>query len=238
MTKEEYLDKYPGALLIDPDTAQKYSNANIAYFNTLSAEERSNRTYIRTEETINKLKTSIRAYHKNNVDLVKSRYTVDRAEKIRQVQLKRWSSIPKDERSLILKNVQSVAKSRLGEDKFNEIRRKNGSNALVKFRSKNNIKCASSFEQEMYNILEDANIKFMPQFEINGWFYDCYIPEKNLILEFDGDFWHPRDTTECKYDFQYKRLHTDKFKTMVAQRAGYSIVRIRESEKFNIYTHI
>jgi hypothetical protein len=234
MTNESYIEKYPNALLIDPATAENYSNGTSSYFNTLTVEERSARTYSRTTESINKAKASIRAYYMNNPESYKTKYTKERNEKIRQRQLKRWSTIPADERSLMLKNVQLTAKNRIGEDAFNQIKRQNGSKSFAKFTAKDNIQCASLFEQEMYTILSDANIKFIPQFEFNGWFFDCYIPDKNLILEFDGDFWHPRDITECKYDFQYKRLHTDRFKTNLAIKAGYDIIRIRESEKFKI----
>ena len=234
MTKELYMIKYPDAITVDPETIKKYSNSTSNYFNTLSIDERKSRTYVRTEETKTKLRNSLNEYYKNNTEVVKARYTAERSDKIRHAQLARWSKVSVESRSEIFKKLQLTIKNQIGEAAFNEIRRKNGSKALSKFKSKDNIACASSFEKEMYDILSDANIKYIPQFEIKGWFYDCYLPEKNLILEFDGDFWHPKDLSDCKYEFQYKRLHTDKFKTNVAIRAGYDILRIRESEKFKI----
>ena len=90
----------------------------------------------------------------------------------------------------------------------------------------------------MYKFLSDNNITYIPQFNVNGWIFDCYIPDKNLLLEFDGDFWHPLTEEDCKYDFQKKRIHTDKFKSNVALSSGYNLQRIRLSEKHKIKTII
>lgn len=233
MTTEEYLIKYPNASLLCEDTRLKYSKGTIDHFNTLTVEERKARAYIRTEEIIQKMKNSLDLYRTSSDDY-KLRYTQERADKIAECQRKRWSIISAEDRSIILKNNQQVFKDRVGIDEYLKVKRKNGSQSYTNFKNKDNKNCKSSFELEMLDYLDSIGIIYSVQFEVKGWYFDCYVPSKNLLLEFDGDFWHPLTEVDCKYPFQFNRLHTDKFKDNVAFYNGYELVRIRYSEKEKI----
>lgn len=237
ITKEEYLKQYPNALLVDEETRKKYSESNSKYLASLTKEEKKARTYIRTEEIKQKNRDSVSKYFKNNPSYLE-RYTTERNEKISNAKTKWWESIDTDTRSELLKQTQKVFKDRVGVDVYNNIKRVNGAKSKEKFDSQNNIIHSSKFELEMYKFLSDNNISYIPQFNVNGWIFDCYIPDKNLLLEFDGDFWHPLSIEECKYEFQKKRIHTDKFKTNIAISSGYNLQRIRLSEKHKIKTII
>ena len=97
-----------------------------------------------------------------------------------------------------------------------------------------NITDPNLFKENVVSEYSDKSQYFEKQKEVNGWFFDCYIPSKNLLLEFDGDFWHPLTIEDCKYKFQFKRLHTDNYKNKVAIKNGFNIIRIRLSEKEKI----
>lgn len=45
---------------------------------------------------------------------------------------------------------------------------------------------------------------------------DCFIPSLNLVVEYDGFYWHK------------KRLRADTRKAKVLVKAGYSVLRVRE----------
>lgn len=59
---------------------------------------------------------------------------------------------------------------------------------IVKFTTKH----SSNVELEIGRRLKSWGIEIEPQFQIKGlpYMYDYYIPSKNLILEFNGDYWH------------------------------------------------
>jgi len=232
MTLDEYVAKYPYAELISEETKARYAAGTKAVYAKLDPAGRKNRTYKRTAESIKKMKESLRQYRLSNN--YKNRYTKERNEKIKNAQIKRWESIDKQQRSEMLKETQRKAKQRLGEEKYNELRRINGARSLQKFNSQDNIACSSSFEIEMYEYLRTRSVEFISQFAVNGWTYDCYIPSQNLLLEFDGDFWHPLTIEECKYTWQRTRVRTDKLKNENAISHGYNIKRIRLSEKEKI----
>jgi len=66
-------------------------------------------------------------------------------------------------------------------------------------------------------------------------FYDFYLPELNVIIETDGDFWHcnPRIFPEPKYACQFKNLAKDKIKTQWCLDNGIKLIRIWEYDIHN-----
>jgi hypothetical protein len=232
MTMEEYVSLYPNAKLISDDTKDRYASGTKTFYGNLDNRDRKKRTYKRTSESIEKMKESLRQYRASHD--YKARYTTERNEKIKKAQKKRWEQIDDVQRSEMLKHTQRVAKERLGEEKFVEIRRINGTKGYEKFKTRDNIACSSTFEVEMYDYLSSKGVEYIPQYNVNGWIYDCYIPMQNLLLEFDGDFWHPLTEDDCKYDWQFKRIHTDMMKNNNAIKNGYNIKRIRLSKKEQI----
>ena len=66
-------------------------------------------------------------------------------------------------------------------------------------------------------------------FELSGKFYDFYIPEKHLLIEVDGIYWHGRDVK--KLDPTQKRVRiNDQFKNILATECGYKLLRFWEDE--------
>jgi len=85
----------------------------------------------------------------------------------------------------------------------------------------------TSLEIAMANALAEAGFEFEEQYQLSGknWLYDFYLPNLDLLIETDGDFFHYSDW--AREQGQPKR---DKLKTKHAQALGYRLVRIKESE--------
>lgn len=92
----------------------------------------------------------------------------------------------------------------------------------------------SLLEYDFEMVLEELNISFSHSFYIPSIkkIYDFYLPEYNIIIEIDGDFWHcnpvkfPKPT--CKT--QEINLENDKFKSKWAEDNGYKLIRIWEND--------
>jgi len=86
----------------------------------------------------------------------------------------------------------------------------------------------TNLERKYYLMLKELNIFYVPQYPLSGRFYDAFLPEQNILLEFDGSFWHPKNEQDCKYDFQKKSMKVDVLKNNIAKKKGIRIIRIRE----------
>lgn len=229
---DDYLEKFPGSELISKETRDLYSKGTTKYFS--NEENRKKRVYIRTPEIIQAQVLNRQNTINSNPEIKKKMYLPERNEKISKSKKEYWETISKDNRSLILKANVLKARQNEGEDNYLKRLRSHGIkgfSASIELRTNRK---ESSFETEMYLFLETHNISFEKQKDVDGWFFDCYIPSKNLLIEFDGDFWHPLTKEDCKYSFQEKRLHTDKYKEFIAIKNGFNIMRIRLSEKDKI----
>ena len=83
--------------------------------------------------------------------------------------------------------------------------------------SQNQLGKVSKIQTILYSILDDLKIKYEPEKIIGFWTYDCFIPDHNLIIECQGDYWHKQkeaqvcDQTKAtyleRYFPQYKLKH-------------------------------
>lgn len=76
-------------------------------------------------------------------------------------------------------------------------------------------------ELKFEDILNDLNVVFISQHTVCGYNFDYYIPDKNLLIEVDGDFWHcnPKKYPEGpKYRSQLITLENDKKKNLLCER--------------------
>ena len=92
----------------------------------------------------------------------------------------------------------------------------------------------SKLEYKFEGLLESYNVNFIHSYYIESIhkIYDFYLPELNLLIEIDGDFWHcnpikfPAPT--CKT--QEINLINDKFKNKWAKDNGYKLIRFWEND--------
>ena len=87
---------------------------------------------------------------------------------------------------------------------------KNSLKKMSKTLTKNPIKFSSSSkpEKEIENILKKLNIDVKRTYKVNEYICDIYIPKFNLIIEYNGDYWH---CNPVKFNSEY--LHPHKKKT-------------------------
>ena len=92
----------------------------------------------------------------------------------------------------------------------------------------------TSLERMYYKMLTDLGVDYIPQFPLGGRYYDAFLPDYNILFEFDGAFWHPLKTEDAKYGFQKKSMRVDEMKTKMAKERGYKFIRIRSDAPITI----
>jgi len=93
----------------------------------------------------------------------------------------------------------------------------------------------SKLEKTFANILDILDIKYQQFFyakDIKS-FYDFYLPDYNIIIEVDGDFWHCNPNSKHnipKYKTQQQNIIKDQIKTQWAIDNGYKLLRFWEND--------
>lgn len=207
----EYLKLFPGALLMAEATRLKYSNGTIQFFDGLSDIEKSSRCYTRTEQhKLDAVQRLTRGRIEKHDDIYGS--NSNRNKKISEKKKIWWSLIsPHNRKLMIMKN-------------------------FYKFKFNNGFR--SSYEELMFNILAEHNVNFVEQYLLDGWLFDCYLPDYDLLIEFDGDYWHPISLESCDKEYKKRWYYRDRKKEEYAINNNYKFIRIRHSEKEQIYTII
>jgi G:T-mismatch repair DNA endonuclease (very short patch repair protein) len=89
----------------------------------------------------------------------------------------------------------------------------------------------NKFETKVYELLDNIGVKYEKQFEIDGKFVvDTFIPDVNLIIQCDGDYWHGNPTvfpnpSKSQIARQLLDRKQDKY---VLDVKGYKVFRIWE----------
>lgn len=92
---------------------------------------------------------------------------------------------------------------------------------------KNPTGCESAFIE----LLNELKVKFETQKIIQGKIFDFYLPDKNIIVEVDGNYWHSYNKTLTEMnDVQKKIYYNDRRKDTLAKGLGYKLLRIWEHE--------
>jgi hypothetical protein len=95
----------------------------------------------------------------------------------------------------------------------------------------------SKAENELISFLLSKNIECIPNLIIGSKIYDLYIPKFNLIIEYNGDYWHCNPIKYGETFFHTKKNKTakeiwdyDKNKLYLAKNNGYIIEVIWEHD--------
>jgi very-short-patch-repair endonuclease len=80
----------------------------------------------------------------------------------------------------------------------------------------------TSIERKLYGWLEDLGEPFVPQYQVDKYRADAFLPHRNLIIEADGDYWHRPGSRASEIQEQ-----RDFYISFVC---GYRILRLWESE--------
>lgn len=95
-------------------------------------------------------------------------------------------------------------------------------------------KANTSIELIMSQILIELGHSFDYQFKFGYWVYDFFLPDHNLFIECDGDYWHgnPAYFQELN-DTQKNNIYRGKQKERYAINKGYHLIRVWENELKN-----
>jgi very-short-patch-repair endonuclease len=121
----------------------------------------------------------------------------------------------------------------IGRIQSEETRKKMSESAIQNILKKGKIK-RSNLEYIFEGILASLEIKYQHSYYIKSInkIYDFYLPDYNIIIEVDGDFWHCNPDKypipECKT--QIINLANDKIKTQWAIDNGYTLLRFWEND--------
>jgi len=90
----------------------------------------------------------------------------------------------------------------------------------------------NKLEREGRKILEELGVVFVEQELIaNKFLVDVLIPDKKIIIQWDGDYWHGKKRTNNKLDDrQIKRMNLDKSQDAYMTKCGYKILRFWETD--------
>lgn len=230
ITCREYVEEYPNVDLVSQESKLAYSNGTKKYFEAHKeeAKRRAKSRIISLEGSLKRSKEMKQRWKENKDQFI----TVERNNKVSKAKKEWWSNKSSEERSEFIKQkVVTKTRKNLGEEAYKAQLREKGIKGYQTLVKKGTEKILNNFEQEMIATLEQQGFKCIPQFEIDKWYYDCFIPEKNLIVEFDGDYWHPKTLVECNNTRLKRQWNIDRKKERIAREKGFNLVRVRESEK-------
>jgi len=115
--------------------------------------------------------------------------------------------------------------------------RKGHKEKMIKLRKdwiKNNgFKCETSdLEKHFELITSEHNIELESQYYLDGKFFDFWIPNTNILIECDGNFYHCNPNTHPTpiYEIQKGNIKNDIIKNQIAKDNGYLLLRFWESD--------
>jgi very-short-patch-repair endonuclease len=92
-------------------------------------------------------------------------------------------------------------------------------------------------ERQFMRVLGELQIHAIQQYPVLGFVCDFYIPDHNLIVEIDGDFWHANPARFSAYDMigpkkmkAQEIWEQDMMKKNALECAGYKVIRYWASE--------
>lgn len=108
--------------------------------------------------------------------------------------------------------------------------------AFIKGMAKRMDKNPTAPEKSFASMLEELGVEYETQKIVGGKIYDFYIPEKNLLIEVDGDYWHAKDKELKEMTMvQKKTFYNDLRKNTIAKNNGYELERVWEGEIMEQY---
>ena len=90
----------------------------------------------------------------------------------------------------------------------------------------------NKFEQLAYSVLVEIGIEFTSQYIINNKFtVDAFLPSKNTVIQFDGDYWHGNPAKYTVLDTRQKRrVAHDISQDAYMKKIGLKVIRFWQSD--------
>jgi len=178
----------------------------------------------KSKETLHKMSEASKLNYIKYPNLKNKIYTKERNEKISKSKIEYWKNNP--DKKIRVANIWRILKNK-DENKWREHLLRASKLGFEKIFSPNG---DTSLEIKLYKMFEIENIQYIKKYVLDGKIYDAYLPEYSILLEIDGEFWHPLNLEECKYKFQEESFHNDRLKEEIAKKNGIKLIRIRENQ--------
>ena len=84
-------------------------------------------------------------------------------------------------------------------------------------------------------ILEEIGVVFTEQEKCDRFIVDVFIPEKNIVIQWDGDYWHghPNNLKNGKPNkIQKESMYRDKYVNKGLEMAGYTVLRFWQCDVY------
>jgi very-short-patch-repair endonuclease/transposase len=90
----------------------------------------------------------------------------------------------------------------------------------------------TSIERAIRAVLQELNVDFEEQVHLGYYFVDFYLPQFNLVVECNGDYWHHNPLTQLKEpsDRIKKNVTRDKSKKTFLKNRNYNLLVLWENE--------
>ena len=134
--------------------------------------------------------------------------------------------IKKDISEGLKKYYQSHIHPVFGMKYSEEVKKKISKNTINMLKNGKIGKCDTSIERKVENQLLFNNILYVKQFKYEHGVADFWLPESNVIIECDGDYWHALPRVQERNILQTKWLNDN----------GYITLRLKESDINNNFT--
>ena len=92
---------------------------------------------------------------------------------------------------------------------------------------------SSKIEKEFGEFIQKNGIELQEQYQINYKFYDFIIKGTNILLEFNGDYFHTNPEIYQNgpiNKMQLKNKKNDSYKKILAEANGYKIIYVWEKD--------
>jgi very-short-patch-repair endonuclease len=100
---------------------------------------------------------------------------------------------------------------------------------LAKMRKKQAGHRINKLERAGYDLLKSIGVDFEEQYIISNFVVDAFIPSYNIVVQFDGDYWHGNtDKFPVLTDWQIRRKELDKKQDAFILSKGWSVIRVWE----------
>jgi very-short-patch-repair endonuclease len=89
----------------------------------------------------------------------------------------------------------------------------------------------TSIETIVENIFIEMGIHILPQYCLDGYYFDIYVPSLNVLIECDGDYWHGYNLLDEELDvIQTNNRKNDVVKNNIAHKHNIKLYRFWEHE--------
>jgi very-short-patch-repair endonuclease len=86
----------------------------------------------------------------------------------------------------------------------------------------------SGLERTVWTVLDHLGVSYESQVRIGRMTVDLLIPDRNLVIEVDGCYWH--GCTKCGTPSPNGQADADKRRDYILRKKGYRVARIRECD--------